>query len=133
MGGEERPGFEGHTQEGARHPSRLDKAANLRIFHEMIKHEVQDRPLGWRRRREFVRFAQRLDIDPFHARLLIRAVEYECGHAVPAAMAEVEIGVETAYVAHAPTASPFLRFLLLLFGASFIDALALKIIFELTR
>lgn len=133
MGGEERPGFDGDAQEGARQPMRPDKAANLRIFREMIKHDVQNRPLGWRRRREFVRFAQRLDIDPFHARLLIRAVEYECGHAVPAAMAEVETGVETAYVAHTPTASPFLRFLLLLFGAIFIDALILKIIFELAR
>ncbi|MFQ5412068.1 MAG: hypothetical protein ACE5EC_07210, partial [Phycisphaerae bacterium] len=35
----------------------------------------------------------------FEARLIIRAVEYECGHVAPAAMAEIETPVSADYLA----------------------------------
>lgn len=69
-----------------------------RLFREMVKGEIEDRPLSWSRRRALVRFAVRLGIDLFEARLVIRAVEYECGHVAPAAMADVETPVDADYV-----------------------------------
>ncbi len=74
------------------------KAANRRLFREMVKGEIEDRPLSWSRRRSLIRFARRLEIDPFEARLLIRAVEYECGHVAPAAMDEVRTSTNPGYL-----------------------------------
>ncbi len=55
------------------------RASYRRLFREMIKLEIGDRRAGRLRRRALVRFARRLGISDFEARLLIRAVEYECG------------------------------------------------------
>jgi len=54
------------------------RAMNRRAFREMVKTEVGEHPLTGRRRREFVRFAESIGIEAYEARLLIRAVEYEC-------------------------------------------------------
>jgi hypothetical protein len=54
------------------------RAANRRAFREMLKTEIVEHPLTGRRRREFLRFAESLGIDNYEARMLIRAVEYEC-------------------------------------------------------
>jgi hypothetical protein len=58
------------------------RGAHRRLFREMVKGELEAGPLSWMRRRALVKFAQRLEIDPFEARLLIRGVEYE-GVTVP--------------------------------------------------
>jgi hypothetical protein len=50
-----------------------------RLFREMVKGELEAGPLSASRRRELVRFAGRLKLRKPDARLLIRAVEYECG------------------------------------------------------
>ncbi len=59
-----------------------------RLFREMIKFELRDRPLGWLQGRALIRFARRLGLDDLEARLLIRAVEYESGHAAPTSPAD---------------------------------------------
>ena len=51
----------------------------------MVKGELEAGPLSWMRRRALVKFAQRVEIDPFEARLLIRSVEFE-GAVVPPTM-----------------------------------------------
>ncbi len=78
---------------------RVTRNLNRRLFREMIKTDIEDRPLNWLRRHAFVRFAARIGIDPFEAKLIIRAVEYECGHAAPAAMADVESRVQPEFIA----------------------------------
>ena len=55
---------------------RLDRAFSRRLFREMGKQQIDDEPLGWRRRRALVKFGGRLGIETFEARLIIRAVEY---------------------------------------------------------
>ena len=75
------------------------RATHRRLYREMVKNEIKDQPLNWLRRRALVRFAVRkLKIDSFEARLIIRAVEYECGHVPPAAMDEVESPVAVEYL-----------------------------------
>ncbi|HPF40511.1 MAG TPA: hypothetical protein P5081_09900 [Phycisphaerae bacterium] len=73
---------------------RLDRATSRRLFREMTKMQIEDGPLPWARRRDLVRFARRLGIDTFEAKLIIRAVEYECGLAAPAALDERESPAE---------------------------------------
>ncbi len=107
------------------------RAASRRILRDMIKIEVEERPLNWLQRRELILFSQSLGIDAFEARLIIRAVEYECGHAVPAAMADVETPVEKAYLTPSETASPFLRFITVVLSVILIDAVILRLLFEL--
>jgi hypothetical protein len=85
------------------------KAANRRLFREMVKGEIEDRPLSWSRRRSLIRFARRLEIDSFEARLLIRAVEYECGHVTPAAMDEVRTSTNPGYLVPPGTYETSLR------------------------
>ncbi len=75
------------------------RAMSRRVFREMVKDEICDRPLGWRRRRQYLAYAARLNIDPFEARLLIRGVEYECGHVKPAAMENPRAAIEAEYLA----------------------------------
>jgi hypothetical protein len=68
------------------------------VFSEMVKGEIEDRPLSWGRRRRLIRYGRSLGIDVFEARLLVRAIEYASGHVMPAAMADVETPVERAYL-----------------------------------
>jgi len=77
---------------------RRARAINRRLFREMIKDQFADRPMSWWQRRALVRFAAALDIESFEARLIIRGVEYECGHVAPAAMADVQTPVKTEYL-----------------------------------
>jgi len=87
------------------------------LFREMVKGEIEDRPLSWSRRRALLRFAARLEIDAFEARLLVRGVEYECGHVAPAAMADVETPVQTDYLAQLGSRDvPFAVAMILLVG-----------------
>ncbi len=74
------------------------RAFRRRAFREMVKRQIEDRPLGWMQRRALLRFAARIPLDDFEARLIIRAVEYESGHVAPAAMADVELLVATEYL-----------------------------------
>ncbi len=132
MGDELRPDLARSDVDRASSSERAQRrAASRRILRDMIKIEVEDRPLKWLQRRELILFAQSLGIDAFEARLLIRAVEYECGHVVPAAMADVETPIEKAYLAHQETASPFLRFITVLLSVILIDAVLLRLLFEL--
>gem|GEM_PF-3499634 len=77
---------------------RRARAMNRRLFREMVKEQIADCPITRSQRRALVRFAESLPIDNFEARLLIRAVEYECGHVAPAAMAEIQTPVATEYL-----------------------------------
>lgn len=54
------------------------RAMNRRAFREMVKSQVEEHALSRRQRRDFVRFAESVGIDAYEARLLVRAVEYEC-------------------------------------------------------
>ncbi len=94
------------------------RAANRRYFREMVKGEIEDRPLSWSRRRALLGFAARLKIDMFEARLLIRAVEYECGHVRPAAMDDVERLTDPGYLVPSGSYEASLRLVVgLLIGA----------------
>lgn len=53
------------------------QSANRKLFHEMVKSEMEERSLSWIQRRDLVRFAQSIRIDPTEAKLIIRAVEFE--------------------------------------------------------
>ncbi|HUN82054.1 MAG TPA: hypothetical protein VMV81_11170 [Phycisphaerae bacterium] len=46
------------------------------ILAEMVRQEIADRSLSWRRRRALVRFAGKFGIDEYEAGLLIRAAEF---------------------------------------------------------
>ena len=59
------------------------RAANRRLFREMVKDETEEGPLNLSRRRALVRFARRLAIQSAEAKLIIRGVEFERGF-VPA-------------------------------------------------
>lgn len=78
---------------------RVDRSFARCTFREMIKLQIDDKPLRWSQRRELVRFARRLGIDAFEAKLLIRAVEYELGLVRPASMDARGTDAETAFVA----------------------------------
>jgi hypothetical protein len=80
---------------------RRARAMNRRLFREMVKEQIADCPMTKAKRRAFVRFAEKLHIDTFEARLIIRAVEYECGHVAPAAMAENQTPVAGRYLCDA--------------------------------
>ena len=77
---------------------RSARAMNRRIFREMVKTQIEDRPLSRHRRRALVRFGRKLKMDSFETRLIIRGVEYECGHVAPAAMADVGSDVSTDFL-----------------------------------
>lgn len=81
-------------------PAVLDRAFGKRLFREMIKLQIEDGPLRGGQRRELVRFARRMNIDTFEARLIIRAVEYECGVAAPAALDDRETPADQRFVIH---------------------------------
>lgn len=83
-----------------------------RVFREMVRLETQDRPLSWVRRNRLVRFAEELGIDGFEARLVVRAVEYDCGHVPPAAMADVGTPADMQYAADAGPWTHWVRLLL---------------------
>lgn len=95
---------------------RITRNLNRRLFREMIKTDLEDQPLNWLRRRTFVRFAHRLGIDPFEARLIIRAVEYESGHAGPAAAVESDASVDFDLIARPGHEEATLRAVLLAVG-----------------
>jgi hypothetical protein len=79
-------------------PARLDRQFGKQLFREMIKLQIEDGPLRWSQRRELVKFARRLGIDTFEARLIIRAVEYECGVAAPAGLDDRQSIADTRFV-----------------------------------
>ncbi|MFQ5410826.1 MAG: hypothetical protein ACE5EC_00955 [Phycisphaerae bacterium] len=90
-----------HDSGWSSHPSPAERdrrTRNRRVFREMVKLEIVDRPLSWFRRRALIRFAERMKLDPFEARLIVRAVEYECGHVAMAAMDEVRTPVATEFL-----------------------------------
>jgi hypothetical protein len=65
----------------------------------MVKMQMEDAPLRWSQRRDLVKFARKLGIDAFEAKLLIRAVEYELGLVPPAAMDDRRTDVDLKLVA----------------------------------
>lgn len=77
---------------------RLARAMNRKLFREMVKEQIVDSPITRSQRRAFVQFAEELGMDAFEAKLFIRAVEYECGHVAPAAMAEIQTSVVREYL-----------------------------------
>lgn len=95
---------------------RITRNLNRRLFREMIKTDLEDQPLNWLRRRTFVRFAHRLGIDAFEARLIIRAVEYESGHASPPTAVESETSVDFDLIAKPGHEEATLRAVLLAVG-----------------
>lgn len=88
-----------------------------RVFREMVRLETQERPLSWVRRNRLVRFAEGLGIDGFEARLVVRAVEYDCGHVPPAAMADVATPASMQYAADAGPWTHWVRILLVVAAA----------------
>src|SRR5438477_11537078 len=46
------------------------------VLAEMVRQEVAERGLSWRRRRAMVRFAGKFGIEEYEAQLLIRAAEF---------------------------------------------------------
>lgn len=99
-----------------------------RIFREMVKIEIEDRPLNWRRRRELIRFGQSMGIETFHASIIVRAIEYECGHVSRAAMDEIETPANLGYLPCPPVASDFTRFVVVLTSALLLNAIALRLL-----
>jgi hypothetical protein len=100
---------------------RAARALKRRTFREMVKNQIEDHPLGWLQRRALLRFAARIPLDDFEARLIIRAVEYECGHVAPAAMADIEpvvaeeyLHAEDGHTATTPGVAPIISLVLLL-------------------
>lgn len=65
------------------HSADAKRAANRRLFREMVKGETEGGPLNLPRRRALIRFARRLAIQSAEAKLIIRGVEFERGF-VPA-------------------------------------------------
>jgi hypothetical protein len=89
------------------------RAAHRRMFREMIHGELDAGPLTWLRRRALVKFAERLEIEEFEARLLIRGVEYE-GAVIPeAAMPSSQAAAEASH-AGAQALASIVRWLVLL-------------------
>ncbi|MCB9858518.1 MAG: hypothetical protein H6818_22805 [Phycisphaerales bacterium] len=82
----------------ARRSSPVDRSIARQLFREMIAMQVDDGPLPGARRRELVRFARRLGIDTFEAKVMIRAVEYDCGVAAPAALDDRKSPADTRLV-----------------------------------
>jgi|GEM_PF-7067172 len=85
------PHFQGSPDQDddrLQHARSIDRSFSKQLFREMAKTEMEDAPLTGRQQRQFVAFATRLGIDEFEARLILRAVEYECGHAELAALDE---------------------------------------------
>ena len=78
----------GQNDDRVQHARSIDRSFSKQLFREMAKTEMEDAPLNWRQRKRFVAFATRLGIDEFEAKLILRAVEYECGHAELAALDE---------------------------------------------
>ncbi|MBK8269438.1 MAG: hypothetical protein IPK83_14485 [Planctomycetes bacterium] len=78
---------------------RRQRNLNRGVFREMIKTELETKPLGWLRRRTLVKFATRLGIDEFEARLILRAVEYECGKAAKDGQTDIESEIQKEFVA----------------------------------
>ena len=85
-----RESADGTPNDPAASPRALDRAFSKQLFREMIIMQIDDGPLRRSQRRDLVRFARRMGIDTFEARLIIRAVEYECGVAAPAAFDDRE-------------------------------------------
>lgn len=77
---------------------KLDRAFSRQLFREMIKMQIDEGPLRRGQRRDLIRFARRMNLDTFEARLIIRAVEYECGVAAPAELDDRETTAETRWV-----------------------------------
>ncbi len=114
MGGEREPGRQAAFNPVSKSGPPVaagDPPSPRRVFREMIRLEASDRPLTWLERRALARFAEQLGIDGFEARLLIRAVEYECGHVPPAAMADVDTPVELGYAIEPEPWFRWMRFL----------------------
>jgi len=83
------PHFQDSPNQGDDHVQQarsIDRSFSKQLFREMAKTEMEDAPLTWRQQRQFVAFATRLGIDEFEARLILRAIEYECGYAELAAL-----------------------------------------------
>lgn len=100
MGEERLPDLpDGELQHRAAAGARSTRVGHRRVFREMVKGEIEDKPLRWHQRRALVRFGESLGLDSFEARLIIRAVEYECGHVSPAAMADTDTAVNEDYLA----------------------------------
>jgi hypothetical protein len=57
--------------------SRQSRVTARRVLAQIVREEAGERGLGWRRRRAIIRYAQRLGIDAYEARLLVRAAEYD--------------------------------------------------------
>lgn len=91
---------------------RRRRAVHRRIFREMIRQEAESAPVSRKARRQLTRFALRLNIDAFEARLLIRAVEYELGHVPPAKMADIDTPADLDYVVEPEPWTAWYRFLL---------------------
>ena len=83
------------------HAPEINRVFGKQLFREMVKLQIEDEPLRWTQRRELVKFGRRLGIDTFEARLIIRAVEYECGLAAPALLDDRESPANTQLVAKA--------------------------------
>lgn len=77
----------------------IDRTFGRQLLREMTRMQIDDGPLRWSQRRELVRFARRMGIDTFEARLIIRAVEYECGVAAPAGLDDRESPADRQLVA----------------------------------
>lgn len=109
------------SDSGREQPPQATRAENRRIFHEMVRGELEDRPLTWPRRRALAQFAQSLGMDAAEARLIIRAVEFDQGHTAPPAKPSLPATVEREFLADswpqsAKTYSAILATTLILLG-----------------
>ncbi len=103
--------------------------ANCRsIFREMVRIEIEDRPLNWRRRRELIRYGQSIGMEVFEAALIVRAVEYACGHVSLAAMDEIETPANIDYIPPVSNPSELSRSVLTLSSALLLSAIALRLL-----
>src|SRR5262249_19821681 len=76
------------------------------VLAEMVRQEVADRGLSWRRQRAMIRFGGKFGIEEYEAQLLIRAAEFSFGETPDASQHRLA----TEYLATLDEPAPWRRF-----------------------
>lgn len=77
MGGNIPPDvFQAFREQQKAADARAARMSARTVLAEMVRQDVAEGRLSWRRRKAMVRFAERLGLDGYEAQLLIRAAEF---------------------------------------------------------
>jgi len=63
-------------------PAKLDRRQSRLIFKQMVASHLEEGLLRFSRRRQLVKYAQKMGIVPFEANLIIAQAQYEAGHLI---------------------------------------------------